>query len=262
MDQTFTKRIPRNFFENFSLPDADGNYFLRSDRILGAFIVDCEGTVLNPESKAHCDAEILNDKKTWRKLNRESRIMLSNSARTNRYFINANIPYAVRSDDIGGDDISDEFNGHATTASLSSDSVPDTYHHVSSSSASSSTTTATATATASSESTVRFKLPQRSLSLGNLSTASASSNTDHRNHPSPRRAKVSSSFDIIASNERNETDDTSSSLLPPSTASYTRTSNQSSSIDSNVTYDSPTLLPALMQLQFGKLPPLPKSTLE
>jgi hypothetical protein len=258
MDQTFTKRIPRNFFENFSLPDADGNYFLRPDRILGAFIVDCEGTVLNPESKAHCDAEILNDKKTVRRLNRESRIMLSNSARTNRYFINANIPYAVRSDDSGGDDINDESDRHATTASLSSDSVPDTYHTTSSTSSTSTTTSS------SSDSTVRFRLSQRSLSLGNLSTYSAAgsvSNTDQRNHPSPRRAKVSSSFDVSTSDKHHETDDASSSLMPPSSAS-TRTSNQSSSIDSSVTYDSPTLLPALMQLKFGKLPPLPKATLE
>jgi hypothetical protein len=252
MDQTFTKRIPRNFFEKFSLPDADGNYFLRPDRILGAFIVDCEGTLLNPESKAHCDAEILNDKKTWRKLNRGSRILLSNSARTNRYFINANIPYAVRSDDSGGDDINDESSRHATTASLSSDSVPDTYR----------TTSTTSTTSTSSDSTVRFKLPQRSLSLDNLSTESAGSvsNTDQRNHPSI--AKVSSSFDLSASNNHNhEIDDASSSLLHLSFAS-TRTSNQSSSIDSNVTYDSPTLLPTLMQLKFGKLPPLPKATLE
>ena len=34
------KMVGKQIFGNFSLPQSDGNYFLRPDRILGAFLLD------------------------------------------------------------------------------------------------------------------------------------------------------------------------------------------------------------------------------
>jgi len=46
------KMIPKSFFTDISLPQIDGNYFLRSDRILGIFIMN-NNIRFNPKSTSH-----------------------------------------------------------------------------------------------------------------------------------------------------------------------------------------------------------------
>jgi hypothetical protein len=50
------KMVGKQFFETFSLPQSDGNYFLRPDRILGAFLLDPAQAILGGDGAANREA--------------------------------------------------------------------------------------------------------------------------------------------------------------------------------------------------------------
>jgi hypothetical protein len=93
-----------------SLPDADGNYFLRPDRIFGAFIIDGSKIGSGGVSKilrSKLDDEKQLDKKSVRRLFKVQMLMDDNVARVKRY--------ASQEGSAGLDDSHAERMGAATT---------------------------------------------------------------------------------------------------------------------------------------------------
>jgi hypothetical protein len=105
--------VPRSYFEKFSLPNPDGNYFLRPDRILGAFIISSQTLVPFDElseSVGHFQAEHLNDKKVGRKMNRETVFKKVNTIRLARFYQSSRPMNTTSSD--GSEDSNEESSEH------------------------------------------------------------------------------------------------------------------------------------------------------
>jgi hypothetical protein len=73
-----------------SLPDADGNYFLRPDRIFGAFIIDGSKIGLGGVSeilRSKLDDEKQLDKKSDRRMVKQQQLMNDNITRVERFLV-------------------------------------------------------------------------------------------------------------------------------------------------------------------------------
>jgi hypothetical protein len=81
--------ILKSSFEKFSLPDADGDYFLRPDRILGAFIIDPNILMLNGSKTEHhvlLQPALLEDRIVGKRMLHASLAHLKNVERLGMFF--------------------------------------------------------------------------------------------------------------------------------------------------------------------------------
>jgi hypothetical protein len=81
--------ILKSSFEKFSLPDADGDYFLRPDRILGAFIIDPNILMLNGSKTEHhvlLQPALLEDRIVGKRMLHASLSHLKNVERLGMFF--------------------------------------------------------------------------------------------------------------------------------------------------------------------------------